>query len=81
LAAIGYSGVKIDPGRIGIFLGDQQICRHGAACSFDHESAHRYMSEPAYEIRIALGAGTASLEFLSCDLTAEYVRINADYST
>jgi glutamate N-acetyltransferase/amino-acid N-acetyltransferase len=39
------------------------------------------MSEPVYEIRIALGAGSATLEFLSCDLTAEYVRINADYST
>jgi hypothetical protein len=34
-----------------------------------------------YEIRIALGAGSATLEYLSCDLTAEYVRINADYST
>jgi glutamate N-acetyltransferase/amino-acid N-acetyltransferase len=81
LAAIGYSGVKIKPERINIYLGEQQICRHGAACSFDHEKAHAYMSEPVYEIRIALGAGSANLEYLSCDLTAEYVRINADYST
>jgi len=81
LAAIGYSGVKINPERINIYLGEQQICRHGAACPFDHDKAHAYMSEPVYEIRIALGAGSATLEFLSCDLTAEYVRINADYST
>jgi glutamate N-acetyltransferase/amino-acid N-acetyltransferase len=81
LAAIGYSGVKIKPDRINIYLGEQQICRHGAACPFDHEKAHAYMSEPVYEIRIALGAGSVALEFLSCDLTAEYVRINADYST
>ncbi|MBZ5507013.1 MAG: bifunctional glutamate N-acetyltransferase/amino-acid acetyltransferase ArgJ [Acidobacteriia bacterium] len=81
LAAIGYSGVKISPERINIYLGEQQICRHGAACPFDAEKAHAYMSEPVYEIRVALGAGSASLEFLSCDLTAEYVRINADYST
>jgi glutamate N-acetyltransferase/amino-acid N-acetyltransferase len=81
LAAIGYSGVKIKPERINIYLGEQQICRHGAACPFDHDHAHAYMSEPVYEIRIALGAGSTSLEFLSCDLTAEYVRINADYST
>jgi len=81
LAAIGYSGVKIKPERINIYLGEQQICRHGAACPFDHEKAHAYMSEPVYEIRIALGAGSANVEFLSCDLTAEYVRINADYST
>jgi glutamate N-acetyltransferase/amino-acid N-acetyltransferase len=81
LAAIGYSGVKINPERINIYLGEQQICRHGAACAFDHDRAHAYMSEPVYEIRIALGAGSAALEFLSCDLTAEYVRINADYSS
>ena len=81
LAAIGYSGVTINPERINIYLGDQQICRHGAACPFDHSRAHAYMSEPVYEIRIALGAGSAALEFLSCDLTEEYVRINADYST
>jgi glutamate N-acetyltransferase/amino-acid N-acetyltransferase len=81
LAAIGYSGVKINPERINIYLGEQQICRHGAACPFDHERAHAYMSEPVYEIRITLGAGSAALEFLSCDLTVEYVRINADYSS
>jgi glutamate N-acetyltransferase/amino-acid N-acetyltransferase len=81
LAAIGYSGIKINPDRINIYLGEQQICRHGAACPFDHDRAHAYMSEPVYEIRVALGAGSATLEFLSCDLTAEYVRINADYST
>lgn len=81
LAAIGYSGVKINPERINIYLGEQQICRHGAACPFDHDRAHAYMSEPVYEIRIALGTGSAGLEFLSCDLTAEYVRINADYSS
>jgi glutamate N-acetyltransferase/amino-acid N-acetyltransferase len=81
LAAIGYSGISIKPDRINIYLGDQQICRHGAACAFDHDQAHRYMSEPVYDIRIVLGAGNANLEFLSCDLTAEYVRINAEYST
>jgi glutamate N-acetyltransferase/amino-acid N-acetyltransferase len=81
LAAIGKSGVPINPERINIHLGEQQICRHGAAILFDHERAHRYMSEPVYDIRISLGAGSADLEFLSCDLTAEYVHINADYST
>jgi glutamate N-acetyltransferase/amino-acid N-acetyltransferase len=81
LAAIGYSGISIKPERINIYLGEQQVCRHGAACPFDHEQAHRYMSEPVYEIRIMLGTGNAHLEFLTCDLTAEYVRVNAEYST
>jgi glutamate N-acetyltransferase/amino-acid N-acetyltransferase len=81
LAAIGYSGVAVHPERINIYLGEQQVCRNGAACKFDPEQAHHYMSEPAYEIRVALGAGSHTLEFLSCDLTQEYVSINADYST
>jgi glutamate N-acetyltransferase/amino-acid N-acetyltransferase len=81
LAAIGRSGVTVNLERVNIHLGEQQICRHGAAILFDHDRAHRYMSEPVYEIRISLGAGNADLEFLSCDLTAEYVHINADYST
>jgi glutamate N-acetyltransferase/amino-acid N-acetyltransferase len=81
LAAIGYSGVKVNPTRISIYLGPQQICRNGAAFAFDKSAAHQYMSQPAYEIRFTLGAGKAALDFLSCDLTAEYVRVNAEYST
>lgn len=81
LAAAGYSGVMINPERINIYIGDQQICRQGAACPFDKNAAHQYMSEPAYDIRIALGAGSATLDFLTCDLTQEYVRFNAEYST
>ncbi|HEX2328953.1 MAG TPA: bifunctional ornithine acetyltransferase/N-acetylglutamate synthase, partial [Candidatus Angelobacter sp.] len=80
-AAIGNSGVKINPERINIYLGEQQICRHGAACNFDRDRAHEYMSEPAYEIRVTLGAGEAGLDVISSDLTEEYVRFNAEYST
>ena len=81
LAAIGYSGVKVNPARINIYLGDQPICRNGGACAFDKNAAHEYMSQAEYEIRFELGVGKASLEFLSCDLTQEYVRFNAEYST
>lgn len=81
LAAIGRSGVKVDPGRINIFLGEQLVCHHGAAAPFDHDCAHKYMSQGEYEVRIRLGLGKSNLEFLSCDLTTEYVHINADYST
>lgn len=81
LAAIGYSEVKINPARINIYLGSQLICRNGAAVAFDHNQAHQYMCQPNYEIRITVGAGKTSLDFLTCDLTQEYVHINADYST
>jgi glutamate N-acetyltransferase/amino-acid N-acetyltransferase len=39
------------------------------------------MLQPEYTITIDLGEGDAATQFLTCDLTAEYVRINADYST
>ena len=81
LAAIGRSGVKINPAKINVYLGDQMVCRSGGSVSFDANQAHQYMSQGEYDIRITLGLGKARLEFLTCDLTSEYVHINADYST
>lgn len=81
LAAIGRSGVKVNPAKINVYLGEQMVCRNGGSVAFDANQAHDYMSQPQYEIRITLGLGKTRLEFLTCDLTAEYVHINADYST
>jgi glutamate N-acetyltransferase/amino-acid N-acetyltransferase len=81
LAAVGRSGVSIDPARVDIFFGPQQVCRKGEAVSFDQQSAHQYLSQPQYAITIQLSRGKASTEFLTCDLTTEYVHINADYTT
>lgn len=81
LAAIGYSGINVNPAKVSIHLGNQTLCREGEAASFDQQQAHEYMSQDAYDIRITLGLGKANLDFLTCDLTQEYVHINADYST
>ncbi len=81
LAAIGYSGVRLKTERVNIFIAGQQVCKNGAAIAFDAAAAHAAMMRPTYEIRIRLGMGRASLRFFGCDLTQEYVTINADYST
>ncbi|AXC15280.1 Glutamate N-acetyltransferase [Acidisarcina polymorpha] len=82
LAAIGYSGVHIDPDRVSIWFGEHEICRNGGrSASFDEAAAHTYISQPEFRVRIDLGAGHGSCRFWTCDLTAEYVRINASYST
>jgi glutamate N-acetyltransferase/amino-acid N-acetyltransferase len=81
LSSVGKSGVAVDPEKINIFFGPQQVCRHGMAHPFDEKAAHEYLQQREYEIRVELGRGKSSLEFLTCDLTAGYVRINADYST
>jgi glutamate N-acetyltransferase/amino-acid N-acetyltransferase len=81
LSSIGNSGIALDPSRISVFIGPHQVCRHGQAIAFDKSAAHQYMTEREYEIRVQLGRGKASLTYLSCDLTVDYVHINADYST
>lgn len=81
LAAAGYSGASIDPKRINIFIGDQQVCKGGQAFTFDETEAHRYLSQSRCDLRVQLGRGRGHVRFYTTDLTAEYVRINADYST
>jgi glutamate N-acetyltransferase / amino-acid N-acetyltransferase len=81
LAAAGRSGVPLDPGRISIFFGGLQVCRKGMAAPFDEAEAHAYLTQPQYEVRVRLGRGRVALEFLTCDLTTDYVHINADYTT
>jgi glutamate N-acetyltransferase/amino-acid N-acetyltransferase len=82
VAAIGYSGAEIDPEKIDIWFGDQPVCRNGGrAPEFDEAAAHDYLKQPEFSIRIQLNQGAGACEFLTTDLTQEYVHINADYST
>ena len=81
LAAAGRSGVALDPTRINIFFGDLEVCRRGVAARFDEREAHAYLTQPQYDVRVQLGRGRVSLDFLTCDLTTDYVHINADYTT
>jgi glutamate N-acetyltransferase/amino-acid N-acetyltransferase len=82
MAATGYSGAEVDPDRIAIWFGDQQICvKGGRVPNFDEQRAHAYLKRPELTIRIALGLGQGQCRFWTSDLTTEYVHINADYST
>ncbi len=81
LAAVGNSGIPAEPARINIFIGSQQVCRNGQACEFDKLKAHEHLSQPLCDVVVRLGRGRESLSFYSTDLSVEYVRINAEYST
>jgi glutamate N-acetyltransferase/amino-acid N-acetyltransferase len=81
LAAIGRSGAPVDPKKISISIGKQIVCRRGSTCVFDEKAAHQELSKAECEVGVRLGRGKASLLFLTTDLTQEYVKINADYST
>ena len=82
LAAAGYSGVEIDPARISVSIGGLPVCRSGRiAAEFDKDKVHAAMLERTVKVTVDLGMGEESCRFLGCDLTVEYVRVNAEYST
>jgi glutamate N-acetyltransferase / amino-acid N-acetyltransferase len=82
LAAAGYSGVAFDPMLVNITIGGEPVFELGLRSpEFDKAAAHAAMLERDYTIRMDMGLGKAECRFLTCDLTEEYVRINADYST
>jgi glutamate N-acetyltransferase/amino-acid N-acetyltransferase len=82
MAAAGYSGAEIDPERISIWFGDQEICKNGGRVpDFDEAAAHAYLKLREFIVRMDLGIGDGKCRFWTTDLTAEYVHINADYST
>jgi glutamate N-acetyltransferase/amino-acid N-acetyltransferase len=81
LCAIGNAGVPIAPDKIEVDIGDVPIVRRGVGVMPpDVEAkAHAVMASTRYAVHVRLGQGKASAECSTCDLTAEYVSINADY--
>ncbi len=82
LAAAGRSGVAIEAERITITIGDEPVFERGMrAAGFNEAATHAVMLEREYTIHMHLGVGEAECNYVTCDMTEEYVRINADYST
>jgi glutamate N-acetyltransferase / amino-acid N-acetyltransferase len=82
LAAIGYAGVAIDPARINISFGRLPVCEQGGLSpNFNEEATHQYLTQRDLTIHVDLGVGPGTCRFWTTDLTTEYIRINADYST
>lgn len=81
LAAIGYAGVAdLDVEKIQVWLDDVQICKDGgAAADYTEEAGARVMAKPEMTIRVDLGRGEARDTVYTCDLSYDYVKINADY--
>ncbi|MCU1296671.1 MAG: Glutamate N-acetyltransferase [Acidobacteriaceae bacterium] len=81
LSAAGSCGLPLNANHIDIYIGRQRVCGNGMGFPFDEVQAHRDLSQAHCDIRVKLRRGNASVVFQTTDLTAEYVRINADYST
>jgi glutamate N-acetyltransferase/amino-acid N-acetyltransferase len=81
LCAAGYSGVRFDPERVQICIGELQVCRNGTGLAFDERLAKRILSQREICILLNMNMGEATSTMWTCDLTKEYIHINADYRT
>ena len=80
VCAAGSAGVSFDPSNIDLWIGSVQIVKSGVVNSDDWEiRAKRVMRNPEFSVLIDLKAGTSEASVFTCDLSAEYVGINADY--
>ena len=81
LAAVGRAGIaELDVDRIRIWLGDVCIVSGGGRDpDYTEEAGQKVMSQSEIAIRIDLGRGDAATDVLTCDLSYDYVKINAEY--
>ena len=83
LCAMGYSGAQFDPEKVDLYFesaaGKMQIIKDGVAVDYSEEQATRILSEPAVTAVADIKMGDAKATAWGCDLTFDYVRINADY--
>jgi len=83
LAAIGYAGVAdLDPDAIDLYVDEIQVALGGARDpNYDEASGIAAMRKPEFMVRVALHRGEATATVWTCDLSYDYVKINADYRT
>ncbi|QVV67289.1 bifunctional glutamate N-acetyltransferase/amino-acid acetyltransferase ArgJ [Synechococcus sp. LA31] len=90
VAAAGRAGVAMDPDAVALWLGDHQLMAAGQPLEFDRPAASAYMRDRAAGayleddtvlIQIQVGSGSGVGSAWGCDLSDQYVRINADYTT
>lgn len=80
-AALGRSGAAFSQEDVDIDILGIPVCRAGLALAFDEQEALRRFEDPEVAIDVDLHAGTFSETVWTCDLTHDYIRINADYRT
>ena len=81
MAALGRSGCEIDESRVDLFLSSVRVVAGGSPSSFDESKARAAMGGDEVPIRVYLNLGECSAIACGCDLSAEYVTINSEYTT
>jgi glutamate N-acetyltransferase/amino-acid N-acetyltransferase len=82
VSAAGYAGVEFEEEHLSLWLGDLLLYHAGAPQPFDAATASAYLKrEKAVHLRLRFTLGTGRCSFWTCDLTQEYIRLNAEYTT
>ncbi len=81
ICAVGSCGVKLNPEKLSCKIGDITVFKNGQPTKFDTKKASKTIAKKEHEIIISLGVGKASDFCYGCDLSKDYVTINADYHT
>ena len=81
ICAAGSCGVKLNPDKMSCKIGDITVFKDGRPTKFDAKKASKVISRTEHTITIDLGAGKYTDFCYGCDLSADYVTINADYHT
>ncbi len=80
-AAVGASGVEVEEQKLAISIGNLTLCRNGVGTDFSMRGARQLLSAPEVEITIDLNQGNQRAQVYTCDLSYDYVKINAKYTT
>lgn len=81
LSAAGQSGADFDPAKVSISFNNLPVLLPNYTLALDEELASKILSQKEFEICIDLGEGSEKTTWWTCDLSEEYVKINADYRT
>jgi glutamate N-acetyltransferase/amino-acid N-acetyltransferase len=81
ICAVGYSGVKIIPEKISIKFGGLTVYDKGLVTKFEEDAMRKILAEHDIVVDIELGLGDEQATVYTCDLSFQYVKINADYTT
>ncbi|HET7467412.1 MAG TPA: bifunctional glutamate N-acetyltransferase/amino-acid acetyltransferase ArgJ [Candidatus Dormibacteraeota bacterium] len=81
VCALGYSGAEMAIDRLHLSIGGLTVFERGAGVAVDLAAVRSVFEQPEIEIVATLGMGEGASEAWGCDLSEEYVRINADYTT
>jgi glutamate N-acetyltransferase/amino-acid N-acetyltransferase len=81
ICAVGSCGVELNERKLTCKIGNVTVFKNGRPSKFDHKKVKKIILQKEHTITIELGAGKASDFYYGCDLSKEYVTINADYHT